>query len=102
MGAAPTAYCLWQRFLRYDPYDPEWLNCGHFVLSAGHASALLYSPLYPTGVKTTSPRREQTDGLAVTLDDLKRFRQAGSRCTGHLNTAGPPVSRPLPARSGRA
>ena len=81
MGAAPTAYYLWQRSLRYDPCDPEWLNRDRFVLSAGHASALLYSLLYLTGVKATSPRYDQADRLAVTLDGLKRFRQAGSRCT---------------------
>ena len=83
MGAAPTAYCLWQRFLRYDPEDPEWPNRDRFVLSAGHASALLYSLLYLSGVKATSPSYEMTDRLAVSLDDLKNFRQAGSRCTGH-------------------
>ena len=83
MGAAPTVYCLWQRFLRYDPDDPDWLNRDRFVLSAGHASALLYSLLYLTGVKAKSPRYKEADRLAVTLDDLKTFRQAGSRCTGH-------------------
>ena len=83
MGSAPTAYCLWQRFLRYDPADPEWLNRDRFVLSAGHASALLYSLLYLTGVKAAGPRYDNPDRLAVTLDDLKNFRQAGSRCTGH-------------------
>ncbi|SEP04668.1 transketolase [Nitrosovibrio sp. Nv6] len=83
MGSAPTVYCLWQRFLRYDPDNPEWLNRDRFVLSAGHASALLYSLLYLTGVKAASPSYEKADRLAVTLDDLKTFRQAGSRCTGH-------------------
>ncbi|MEP7370802.1 MAG: transketolase, partial [Nitrosospira sp.] len=83
MGAAPTVYCLWQRFLRYDLEDPEWLNRDRFVLSAGHASALLYSLLYLTGVKAAGPHYDEADRLAVTLDDLKSFRQAGSRCTGH-------------------
>lgn len=83
MGSAPTAYCLWQRFLRYDPDNPEWLNRDRFILSAGHASALLYTLLYLAGVKATSPSYEQAERLAVTLDDLKSFRQAGSRCTGH-------------------
>jgi len=83
MGAAPTAYCLWQRFFRYDPADPEWPNRDRFILSAGHASALLYSLLYLNGVKAAGPRYDTTDRLAVTLDDLKNFRQAGSRCTGH-------------------
>jgi transketolase N-terminal domain/subunit len=55
MGSAPTAYCLWQRFLRYDPAGSEWLNRDRFGLSAGHASALLYSLLYLTGVKAAGP-----------------------------------------------
>jgi transketolase len=83
MDAAPTAYCLWQRFLRYDPEDPNWPNRDRFVLSSGHASMLLYSLLYLCGVKAANPSYEQVGGLAVTLDDIKRFRQAGSRCTGH-------------------
>lgn len=83
MGVAPAAYCLWQRFLRYDPQDPEWPNRDRFVLSVGHASALLYSLLFLCRVKATAPSYEAADRLAVTLDDLKSFRQAGSRCTGH-------------------
>jgi transketolase len=83
MGSAPTAFCLWQRFLRYDPDNPDWPNRDRFILSAGHASALLYSLLHLTGVKGTSPSYEGEDRLAVTMDDLKTFRQAGSRCTGH-------------------
>ena len=76
MGAALIAYCLWQRFLRYDAEDPEWPDRDRFALSAGHASALLYSLLYWCGVKSA-------DRAAVTLEDLQTFRQAGSRCTGH-------------------
>ena len=83
MDAAPTVYCLWQRFLRYDPEDPNWPNRDRFVLSAGHASMLLYSVLHLCGVEAMSPTYEQSDQLAVTLDDIKNFRQAGSRCTGH-------------------
>ncbi len=83
MDAAPTIYCLWQRFLRYDPEDPNWPDRDRFVLSVGHASALLYSLLYLCGVKAASPSYEKPDQLAVTLDDIKGFRQAGSRCTGH-------------------
>lgn len=83
MGSTLTVYCLWQRFLRYDPNDPNWPNRDRFILSAGHASALLYSLLYLSGVKAASPSYENADRLAVTLDDLKTFRQAGSRCTGH-------------------
>jgi len=83
MGAAPNVYCLWQRFLRYDPEDPNWPNRDRFVLSNGHASAMLYSLLYLCGVKAANPSYEQAGRLAVTLDDLKTFRQAGSRCPGH-------------------
>jgi transketolase len=83
MDAAPAAYCLWQRYLRYDPEDPNWPNRDRFVLSSGHASMLLYGLLHLGGVKASNPSYEQADRLAVTLDDIKRFRQAGSRCTGH-------------------
>lgn len=83
MGAAPTAYCLWQRFLRHDPKDPRWLNRDRFVLSAGHASMLLYSLIHLAGVKAASPSYEQLGRAAVTLDDIKTLRQAGSRCPGH-------------------
>jgi transketolase len=54
MALAPTAYCLWQRFLRYDPEDPRWPNRDRFVLSNGHASMLLYSLLHLTGVKAVN------------------------------------------------
>jgi transketolase len=83
MDAAPTVYYLWQRFLRYDPDDPNWPNRDRFVLSSGHASMLLYSLLYLCGVKAMNPTDEQPGRLAVTLGDIKGFRQAGSRCTGH-------------------
>jgi transketolase len=83
MGAAPTAYCLWQRFLRYSPEHPDWPNRDRFVLSSGHACALLYSMLHLTGVRAHLPTYDSTRRLAVELDDLKSFRQEGSRCTGH-------------------
>lgn len=83
MGAAPTAYCLWQRFLRYDPQHPHWLNRDRFVLSAGHACALLYSMLYLCNVKADDVSYPPGERLAVTLDDLMHFRQIDSRCTGH-------------------
>jgi transketolase len=83
MDAAPTVYCLWQRFLRYDPEDQDWPNRDRFVLSNGHASAMLYSLIYLTGIKVANPTYEQVGCPAVTLDDLKTFRQAGSRCPGH-------------------
>ncbi|MFL5546540.1 MAG: transketolase, partial [Gemmatimonadales bacterium] len=85
MALAPAAYTLWQRFLRYDPDDPRWPNRDRFVLSNGHASMLLYSLLHLTGVKAMNASYEEVGQgrLAVTLDDIKNFRQAGSRCPGH-------------------
>ncbi len=70
LGAAPVAYVLWDRFLKHNPSNPKWPNRDRFVLSAGHASMLLYSLLYLTG-------------YPMTLDDLKSFRQWGSRTPGH-------------------
>ncbi len=83
MGMAPVVYCLWQRFLRFDPEDPIWPNRDRFVLSAGHASMLLYSMLYLTGVKAVDPDYEIVGKPPVSLDDIKTFRQLGSRCPGH-------------------
>jgi transketolase len=70
MALAPLAYVLWTRHLRHNPADPQWADRDRFVLSAGHASMLLYSLLYLTGYD-------------VTLDDIKQFRQWGSRTPGH-------------------
>jgi transketolase len=83
MAMAPLAYCLWQEFLRYDPNDPLWPNRDRFVLSAGHASMLLYSVLHLAGVKEAGKNLEILDSPAVRLDDIKQFRQLGSRCPGH-------------------
>jgi transketolase len=83
MGAAPTAYALWQRYLRYDPAAPEWINRDRFVLSVGHASMLLYALLHLARVKGSPELYDGADRPAVTLDDIKHFRQAGSRCPGH-------------------
>ncbi len=83
MAMAPVAYCLWQRFLRFDPEDPIWPNRDRFVLSAGHASMLLYSLLHLAGVKAVNPQYERLGAPAVTLDDIKRFRQLDSKCPGH-------------------
>jgi transketolase len=83
MALAPVAYCLWQRFLRFDPEHPIWPNRDRFVLSVGHASTLLYSLLHLTGVKAVNPKYEVLGHLAVPLEDLKNFRQLGSRCPGH-------------------
>jgi transketolase len=70
MGLAPLAYVLWTRHLRYNPADPAWMDRDRFVLSAGHASLLLYSVLYLTGYD-------------LGLDDIENFRQWGSRTPGH-------------------
>jgi transketolase len=77
MAMAPVVYTLWQHFLRFNPDDPSWPNRDRFVLSAGHASMLLYTVLHLAGVKGP-------DGApAVTLEDIKKFRQLGSHCPGH-------------------
>jgi transketolase len=70
MGAAAMAYTLWTRHLRFNPKDPHWINRDRFVLSAGHGSMLLYALLYLTGYD-------------LTLDDIKSFRQLGSKTPGH-------------------
>ena len=83
MGATPTAYCLWQRFLRFAPEDAAWPDRDRFVLSVGHASALLYGLLHLCGVKAATSLDPTRQGLAVTMADLQSFRQVDSRCTGH-------------------
>jgi transketolase len=83
MGVAPVAYTLWQRFLRFDPGDPIWPNRDRFVLSEGHASALLWSLLHLAGVRAVDPDYEVLHRASVTLEDLKAFRQLDSRCPGH-------------------
>jgi transketolase len=83
MALAPVAYCLWQRFLSFDPSHPIWPNRDRFVLSIGHASMLIYSLLHLTGVKAVNPKYEVLGELAVSLNDIKRFRQLDSKCPGH-------------------
>ena len=83
MGMAPVVYCLWQRFLRFDPNHPIWPNRDRFVLSVGHASTLLYAMLHLTGVKAVNPKYETLGHLSVTLEDIKQFRQLDSKCPGH-------------------
>jgi transketolase len=78
MSMAPVVYTLWQKFLRYDPADPQWPNRDRFILSCGHASMLLYATLHLSGIKAAG-----TQDPAVTLDDIKNFRQIGSRTPGH-------------------
>src|SRR5690348_10187177 len=83
MALAPVAYTLWQRFLRFDPEDPIWPNRDRFVLSNGHASMLLYALLHLAGVKAVDPNYEVVGQPAVSLDDLKHFRQLDSKTPGH-------------------
>lgn len=79
MAMAPVAFTLWHYALRYDPMAPNWPNRDRFILSIGHASALLYSLLHLTRVRSLS----HPNSLAVPLEDLKRFRQLDSLCPGH-------------------
>ncbi|HET7440879.1 MAG TPA: transketolase [Terriglobales bacterium] len=83
MALAPVVYCLWQHFLRFDPDHPIWPNRDRFVLSAGHASTLLYAMLHLTGVQAVNPKYETLGHLSVTLEDIKHFRQLDSKCPGH-------------------
>src|SRR6266849_4178952 len=70
LGAAPMAYVLWTRFMRFNPKNPKWENRDRFLLSAGHGCMLLYSLLYLTGYE-------------LSLDEIKNFRQWGSKTPGH-------------------
>ncbi|KQP80434.1 transketolase [Methylobacterium sp. Leaf117] len=79
MALAPVAYTLWNRYLRYDPAHPHWPNRDRFVLSAGHASMLLYGLIHLAGVA----EKDGGNAPALTLDDLKNFRQLDSRTPGH-------------------
>ena len=83
MAMAPVAYTLWKRFLRYDPADPHWPNRDRFVLSAGHGSMLLYALLHLAQVRRTDKDGRPLDVPAVSLDDIKTFRQLDSVCPGH-------------------
>jgi transketolase len=83
MGLAPVTYSLWQQFLRFDPNDPTWPDRDRFVLSNGHASMLLYAMLYLSGVRNVNSAGQPTDELAISLDQIKNFRQIGSRTPGH-------------------
>ena len=82
MALAPVMYSVWQR-LRFDPDHPIWSDRDRFVLSAGHASTLLYSTLHLAGVKSVNPQYEVLGELAVPLEDPKKFRQLDSKCPGH-------------------
>ena len=83
MALAPLVYTLWNRILRFDPQDPIWPNRDRFVLSNGHASMLLWSVLHLTGTQAVNADYERVGRPAVTLDDIKRFRQLDSKAPGH-------------------
>ena len=83
MALAPLIYTLWNRVMRFDPQDPIWPNRDRFVLSNGHASMLLWSVLYLTGTRAVNADYERLGQLSVTLEDIHRFRQLGSKAPGH-------------------
>ena len=83
MALAPLVYTIWNRVMNFDPQDPIWPNRDRFVLSNGHASMLLWSALHLTGVQAVNADYEKVGKPAVTLDDIKRFRQLDSKAPGH-------------------
>src|SRR3982751_1369688 len=83
MALAPVAYTLWRDFLRYDPGKPDWPNRDRFVLSVGHASMLLYAVLHLAGVKEIDADGKPTGEPAISLEDIKQFRQLSSKTPGH-------------------
>jgi transketolase len=83
MALAPLVYAMWNRVMRFDPEDPIWPNRDRFVLSNGHASMLLWSVLHLTGTKSVNADYERVGSPSVSLDDIRRFRQFGSKAPGH-------------------
>jgi transketolase len=83
MALAPVAYTVWNHALRYDPEHPWWPARDRFVLSCGHASMLLYSVLHLAGVQKVDASCGPTGELAISLEDIRKFRQLGSPCAGH-------------------
>jgi transketolase len=83
MALAPLVYVIWNEIMRFDPQDPIWPNRDRFVLSNGHASMLLWSVLYLTGTRAVNAKYERPGEPAVTLDDIRHFRQLGSKAPGH-------------------
>jgi transketolase len=83
MALAPLVYTIWNEVMRFDPQDPIWPNRDRFVLSNGHASMLLWSVLYLTETRAVNAQYERLGEPAVTLDDIRHFRQLGSKAPGH-------------------
>jgi transketolase len=83
MALAPLVYVIWNEVMRFDPQDPIWPNRDRFVLSNGHASMLLWSVLFLTRTRAVNAQYERLGEPAVTLDDIRHFRQLGSKAPGH-------------------
>lgn len=83
MALAPLVYTLWNRVMQFDPQDPIWPNRDRFVLSNGHASMLLWSVLHLTGTRAVNADYERLGQLSITLEDIRHFRQLGSKAPGH-------------------
>jgi transketolase len=83
MALAPLVYTIWNRVMRFDPEDPIWPNRDRFVLSNGHASMLLWSVLHLTGTQAVNADYERLGHPSVSLEDIRRFRQLGSKAPGH-------------------
>src|SRR4026207_539368 len=83
MALAPLVYTIWNRVLRFDPQDPIWPNRDRFILSNGHASMLLWSVLHLTRTRAVNAEYEILGQPAVTLDDIRHFRQLNSKAPGH-------------------
>ena len=83
MALAPVGHTIWTKFLRYDPTRPDWPNRDRFVLSVGHASMLLYSLIHLAGIEEVDADGNKTGKEAVSLDDIKGFRQLSSKTPGH-------------------
>ncbi|HEX8387711.1 MAG TPA: transketolase [Sphingomonas sp.] len=83
MALAPVGHTVWTKFLRYDPSRPDWPNRDRFVLSVGHASMLLYALIHLAGIEEVDADGNKTGRPALTLDDIRGFRQLSSRTPGH-------------------
>ena len=83
MAMAPVAYTLWRDYLRYDPDAADWPNRDRFVLSVGHASMLLYALIHLAGIREIDADGKKTGAPAISIDDIKQFRQLGSKTPGH-------------------
>ena len=83
MALAPVGWTVWSNYLRYDPGAPQWPNRDRFVLSVGHASMLLYALLHLAGVEEVDGSGKKTGNPAISLDDIKQFRQLSSKTPGH-------------------